>query len=172
MLKKEFGLTIIQAPGTEREWDFKIIFKDGKERYYNLKTTEGYTTVKLAWDGFPTVDRILGFEFHYNILYVVGNKQEHTIEISIIDIDDLKEIQKKTTEKTLSEYWWIPKSGTNPRGFGLNTKTVKSLVEKSKIKGNYIKTTYDPIPTSKIKKLKDKYFEEWYELIKRIAMEE
>ncbi len=172
MLKKEFGLNIEQAPDTEREWDFKIVFSNRSERYYNLKTTEGYTTVKLAWDGFPTIDRILNFEFHYNILYVVGNKQEHTIEMSVIDIEDLKEIQRKTTEETLSEYWWIPKSGTNPRGFGLNTKTVKKLVDKAKLKGNYIKTGYEPIPPIKIEELRDKYFEEWYELIKRIAMEE
>ncbi|GAB6102287.1 hypothetical protein JCM16138_15100 [Thermococcus atlanticus] len=171
MLKKEFNLNIIQALDTEREWDFKIILEDKTERYYNLKTTEGYSTVKLAWDGFPTVERILNFKFHYNILYVVGNKKEHTIEMSVISIDDLKEIQRKTTEKTIGDYWWIPRSGTNPRGFGLNTKTVKRLVEKAKERGNHIKTSYDPVPPAKINELKDKYFEEWYELVKKIAME-
>ena len=170
MLKKEFNLNIIQAADTEREWDFKIIREDGSERYYNLKTTEGYSILKLAWDGFPTVERILNFKFHYNILYVVGNRRTHTVEISVISIDDLKGIQKKTTGETLEEYWWVPKSGTNPRGFGLNTKTVKMLVEKAKERGDYIKMGYDPIPPAKINELKDKYFEEWYELIKRIAM--
>jgi len=172
MLRKEFSLNVEQAADTEHEWDFKIIFEDGTEQYYSLKTTEGYSTVKVAWDGFPSEDRILNFEFHYNILYVVGNRKKHTIEISIIDVDDLRSLQKETKEdpSKVEKYWWIPKSGTNPRGFGLKSSTIKKLVENSKKKKNYILYEYSPLPKSKLERLRDEYFKGWYELIKKIAL--
>ncbi|MDK2783929.1 MAG: hypothetical protein PWQ32_1518 [Thermococcaceae archaeon] len=173
MLRKEFHLNVEQAPDTEREWDFKIILDDGSERYYSLKTTEGYSTVKVAWDGFPSEERILGFEFHYNIMYVVRDKEKHTIEISIIDVEDLKKMQDEIRKdlSKLKKYWWIPKSGTNPRGFGLYPSTIKQLIESAKRKENYIKHEYKPLPQSKLEQLRNKYFEEWYELIKKIALE-
>lgn len=173
MLKEEFGLKVEQAPDTEPEWDFKVYFNDG-ERYYNLKTTEGFSTVKLAWDGFPSEERILKFKFRHNILYVVGDRDNHKIEIFVIDINDLKELQRKTREHPdqLEQIWWLPKSGTNPRGFGLKVKTIRELTEKAKQKDNYIGATYEPLPADKYDELREAYFRGWYKLIKKIALGE
>lgn len=173
MLRKEFGLSVQQAPDTEREWDFKVIQDDGSEKYYNLKTTEGYSNVKLAWDGFPDRGRILNFEFHYDILYIVGDRKNHTIELSVITIDDLRAIQEavRNDPSKLEEYWWVPKRETNPRGFGLKASTIRMLVGRAREKGNYIKYRYDPIPPTRLPQLRMEYFEGWYELIKKIALE-
>jgi len=75
MLEEEFGLKVNQAPPMEREWDFSIII-EGTERKYSLKTTEKITTVKVAWNGFPSLERARRFKFEYPILYVTGNRKE------------------------------------------------------------------------------------------------
>lgn len=46
----------------EREWDFSITI-EGIEKKYSLKTTETITTVKVAWNGFPSLERGRRFKF-------------------------------------------------------------------------------------------------------------
>jgi len=186
MLREEFGLNVEQAPDTEKEIDFKIQIGN-RWKKYSLKTMElkpretkrgkryDYSNVKMAWDGFPdkknAVKKILTFNFDYDLLLVIGNREEHTISMAIIRSSDLKKIQAecKTDPDKVDKYWWIPNANTNPRGFGLRGKTIKALLENAKSRGDFITYTYKPLPKDKIEKLKRQYFKDWYALIKKIA---
>ncbi len=140
MLEEEFGLKVNPAPSMERDWDLSIII-EGKERRYSLKTTEKITTVKVAWNGFQSIERAQRFEFKHPILYVTGDRKERKVSVYIFEIDDLEELKKEVGD----EMWWIPRRGTNPRGFGINVKAVKILINKAEKKGNFITANYRPI---------------------------
>lgn len=172
MLRREFPddiLSVKQAPSKEKEWDIEVTFRGGLVKRYNLKTTEGFSTMKMAWDGFPSEERILSFEFKSDLLYVVkdGNK----IKICVIDTGTLNFLQKEieSDPSKLREYWSIPRENTNPRGFGLKGRAVKKLVEESKNRGNYVEVEYKPFTEKERVKAKRKYLESWYELVKGIA---
>lgn len=60
-----------------------------------------------------------------------------------------------------------PRSGTNPRGFGIERRAVEKLLEKSKTKGNHVSKTYSPID---ITKAAEEYKNEYYELLKKLAL--
>ena len=162
MLEEEFGLKVNQAPPMEREWDFSIII-EGTERKYSLKTTEKITTVKVAWNGFPSLERARRFKFEYPILYVTGNRKEGKISIYVFELDDLEKLKEEMGD----DMWWIPKSGTNPRGFGLNAKSIKNLIEKAKEKGNFVEANYQHVDVNAIE---EKYWKMWYNLLKKLAL--
>jgi len=64
-----------------------------EERKYSLKTAEVVTTIKVAWNGFPSVERAHRFEFKYPILYVTGNRRKGKISIYVFDVDDLEKLK-------------------------------------------------------------------------------
>jgi hypothetical protein len=176
MLREEFGLDVEQAPDTEKEWDFIVNFTNPPMRKkYSLKTSEKFTNVKMAWDGFPdeehAIRKILNFNFGYDLMYVIGNREKHKIAMAVIESHQLRNIQTicRNDPSKVKDYWWIPKSGTNPRGFGLKRGTIKRLVENAKRNGNYLETTYPPLPADRIEELKRKYHEGLYKLIKEIT---
>ncbi len=164
MLEEEFGLRVIEAPPMEREWDFSIMI-EGEERKYSLKTTEKITTIKVAWNGFPSIERARKFNFKYPILYVTGNRENREISIYVFEISDIEELRREMKD----DMWWIPKSGTNPRGFGLNTNAVRNLIKKAKEKGNFVTTNYRRVDTDAIR---EKYWKIWYNALKRLALED
>lgn len=61
ILEKELGLAVRSPPPMERDWDIGIVLPGIGERRYSLKTSEGETTVKVAWNGFPSMERALEF---------------------------------------------------------------------------------------------------------------
>jgi len=162
MLQEEFGIKVNQAPPMEREWDFSIIINN-KERRYSLKTTENITTVKVAWNGFPSIERARKFQFKYPILYVTGDRKEKEISFYVFEPEDLDELKEELGD----DMWWIPKSGTNPRGFGLNSRAVKRLINKATEKSNCIRTKYGPIDVSS---MENKYWKNWYNVLKKLAL--
>lgn len=68
----------------------------------------------------------------------------------------------------MEEYYSLPSSNTNPRGFGLKSSTVKRLIELSKKEENYLEIDYKPFPVELILKAKEEYFKGWYDLIKEL----
>ncbi len=164
LLEKEFGLKIISAPSMEREWDLSINI-EGKEKKYSIKTTEGMTTVKVAWNGFPSIERARKFIFKYPILYVTGNRVENEISIFIFDISDLEELKNEMGD----DMWWIPSSSTNPRGFGINREAIRWLINKAKKKDNYVSAKYKPL---NIANIQDEYWDNWYNMLKNLALKD
>lgn len=162
LLEKEFGLKIISAPSMEREWDLSINI-EGKEKKYSIKTTEGMTTVKVAWNGFPSIERARKFIFKYPILYVTGNRVENEISIFIFEISDLEELKNEMGD----DMWWIPSSSTNPRGFGINRMAIRRLINKAKKKDNYVAVKYKPL---NITNIEDEYWDNWYNMLKNLAL--
>jgi len=163
ILKEEFGLKVIQVPSTKREWDFSVFVK-GKEKKYSIKTTEDISTIKVAWNGFPSMERARRFKFKFPILYVTANRRKNEICVYVFEVDDLKELKKEMKD----EMWWIPKTATNPRGFGIKAEAVKKLIQKAEKKDNFVKAKYNPI---NINSIKERYWKEWYQLLKRLASE-
>ncbi|WP_125672600.1 hypothetical protein [Candidatus Methanodesulfokora washburnensis] len=163
MLREEFGLEVKSAPSTEREWDFYVII-EGKENRYSLKTTEDIAVIKVAWNGFPSIDRARKFQFKYPILYITGNRREREVSIYVFEIDDLEELR----EEMKDEMWWIPRGETNPRGFGIKAEAVRRLMEKARNKGNFVSVNYNPINTDIVK---ERYWRIWYNMLKKLALE-
>ena len=163
LLEMEFGLKVIPAPPMERDWDFQVILDENRRQFYSLKTIETVTTLKVAWNGFPSLERARKFEFKYPILYVTANRKEKVISAYVFEIEDLESIKREIGDNI----WWIPKSGTNPRGFGINTRSVKRLIETAKAKDNAITTKYTPI---NMESLKREYWKKWYNLLKNLAL--
>ncbi len=163
LLETEFGLEVIPAPPMERDWDFQVILDENKKRFYSLKTTENVTTLKVAWNGFPSLERAGKFEFKYPILYVTANRKEKEISVYVFEVEDLESLKMEIGD----DIWWIPRSGTNPRGFGINTQSVRRLMEMAKEKGNAITGRYTPI---NMESLKREYWKKWYHLLKELAL--
>jgi len=65
--------------------------------------------------------------------------------------------------------WWIPTSDTNPRGFGISIEAVRELIDKAKKKGNYVSTKYKPL---NIGDIEDKYWNNWYNMLKNLALKD
>ncbi|RSN77411.1 hypothetical protein D6D85_02675 [Candidatus Methanodesulfokora washburnensis] len=163
MLREEFGLEVKSAPPTEREWDFSVII-EGKENKYSLKTTEDIAVIKVAWNGFPSIDRARKFQFKCPILYITGSRREREVSIYVFEIDDLEELR----EEMKDEMWWIPGGETNPRGFGIKAEAVRRLMEKARNKGNFVSVNYNPI---NINIVKERYWRIWYNVLKKLALE-
>ena len=161
LLKEELGLDVNMAPEMERGWDFSIRF-GADEIKYSLKTSEEIGVIKVAWNGFPSRERVERFTFENPILYVVRDKESNRISVCVFELDDLETVRN---EKQI-QVWWIPRSNTNPRGFGLSIRAVKELMRKAQIKGNFVFTEYESIP---VESLREKYWKKWYELLKELA---
>ncbi len=112
---------------------------------------------------FHSLERARKFEFKYPTLYVTANRKEKVISAYVFEIEDLESIKREIGDNI----WWIPKSGTNPRGFGINTRSVKRLIEIAKAKDNAITTKYMPI---NMERLKREYWKKWYNLLKNLAL--
>ncbi|ADC65734.1 conserved hypothetical protein [Ferroglobus placidus DSM 10642] len=163
MLEEEFGLRVIEAPPMEREWDFSVVV-GGEERRYSLKTTEKITTVKVAWNGFPSIERARKFVFKYPIMYVTGDRESKKISIYVFEVEDIETLRWEMGDNI----WWIPKGG-NPRGFGLNTQAIRSLIKKAEEKENFVTVNYKSVDITKIR---DKYWKIWYNVLKKLVLEE
>lgn len=162
MLREEFGLEVSPAPSMERGWDFSIFI--GGWRRYSLKTTGKINTIKVAWNGFPSIERARRFQFKHPILYITGSRRERRISVYVFEVEDLEELKREAGD----EMWWIPRRGTNPRGFGIRSKAVRELIEKAKRKGNFATVRYQPI---NIDGIRGKYWKEWYDVLKGLALE-
>jgi len=174
MLRYDFNLQVEQAPDTEKDWDFNILI-NGQKRYYSLKTAEAssrFPVIKVAWDGFPEKKRIINYNFKHNILYIQRIKRQNKIEIFVFDVHDLQQLKKESmkNDEKFYEIWWVPKSGTNPRGFGLQCNAVARLVKQAKQRGNYVYAKYPPISDEEFEKLKEAYFRGWYNILKELAL--
>ena len=167
LLEKEFDLKVIPAHSTAKEVDFYIVTKDGKVGY-SLKTTEGISTIKLSWDSFPglgerdILKKAEEYPFEYPIIYVQGDRKKKKIAIYVFESEDIELAKVKC-----KDFWWIPKTGTNPRGYGISSKGVKFLIDMAKRKGNYVEKKYTP---PNVEMLKDEYWAKWYSLIKELAL--
>ncbi|MEM2619167.1 MAG: hypothetical protein QW356_06760 [Candidatus Hadarchaeales archaeon] len=164
-LEKEFGLKVRSAPSTKREWDISIVIK-GKKRKYSIKTAEGIGTLKIAWNGFPSIGRARKYRFKVPLLYIMRNRNKNEVSISVFDLDDIERLRNELG----NNFWWIPKSKTNPRGFGLTSIAVKKLLEAAKEKGNHITIKYTPIKG--IKRIVAEYWEKWYQLVKDLVLKQ
>ncbi|MCE4619800.1 MAG: ThaI family type II restriction endonuclease [Desulfurococcales archaeon] len=162
LLKYEFGLEVISAPDTESYWDFKVRIK-GRWYTYSLKTTERPVIVKVAWDGFPSYERARSFEFSYPILYITANRKTKRIDLYVFT----QSIIDKVRSSLGRDFWWIPRKGTNPRGFGISTRAIRILMEKADKIGNHVGKNYEPIEN--IELAVEEYWRGWYRLLKSLA---
>lgn len=162
LLRYEFGLEVESAPDTERSWDFKV--KIGEQWYtYSLKTTERPTTVKVAWNGFPSWERAESFSFDYPILYVTGDRAAKRIDMYVFTPTLIDRVRTSMGRN----FWWMPKGGTNPRGFGISTKAVRRLMEEAEKEGNHVGKKYTPVRD--LRQAVEGYWEGWYHLLKKLA---
>jgi hypothetical protein len=168
MLREELGLEIASASSTERDWDFSIKTEEGERKYSlktaDLKTTENISIIKVAWNGFPSIERAMSFQFRYPILYIVRDREKKEISAYVFEKEDLEELK----EKWKKDMWWIPNSKTNPRGFGIKPRAVKYLIDKAKKRGNFISVNYTPIEIND--NIKARYLQGWYNLLKSLAL--
>lgn len=162
LLRYEFGLKVESAPDTERSWDFKV--KIGNHWYtYSLKTTERPTTVKVAWNGFPSWERAESFSFEYPILYVTGDRSAKKIDIYVFT----PALISRVRDDMGRDFWWIPRGGTNPRGFGISTRAIRRLMEEAEREGNHVGKTYKPV--TDLRQAVEGYWRGWYHLLKKLA---
>lgn len=162
MLKYELKLDVERAPPTEPQWDFKVKIH-GKWHYYNLKTTERISTIKVAWNGFPSPNRILSYKFKYPILYISVSRENGQLLMCVFRVNN---INKVLSEKGI-EFWQIPRQGTNPRGFGIRTSSIRQLIDLAHNEGNCIFYYYNKIEN--IEEIANLYWKEFYNLLKRLA---
>ncbi len=163
LLKYEFNLEVESAPDTERSWDFKVNI-GGYWYAYSLKTTEKPTIIKVAWDGFPSWERAELFTFKYPILYVTADRSNRRIDIYVFTLQLIDRVRKDKGR----EFWWIPSSSTNPRGFGISANAVYKLMEEAEKEGNHVCKKYRPIRN--FAEAVEKYWREWYDLLKKLAL--
>ncbi len=162
LLKYEFKLDVKSAPDTERKWDFRVKI-NGLWHTYSLKTTERPTTIKVAWDGFPSWERAESFSFEHPILYVTGDRESKRIDVFVFTSKLIERVRKEMGKN----FWWMPTGGTNPRGFGIHTKAVRKLIEQAKLEGNHVGRHYKPI--EELEKTVEEYWKGWYHLLKKLA---
>lgn len=84
------------------------------------------------------------------------------LAVYVFDVDDLKRVRRDLGDRM----WWMPRGGTNPRGYGIATVAVKKLMETAVKSGNYVSTNYEPL---KLDSLIAEYWSEWYGLLKRLS---
>ncbi|MDW8359328.1 MAG: hypothetical protein RMK31_01935, partial [Candidatus Caldarchaeum sp.] len=119
LLRKEIGLEVEPAPPMERSWDFKVIIGE-REKFYSLKTAEGPSAIKVAWNGFPSMQRARRHQFVHPILYIKNDRKRNEISVAVFDVSDLETVQREMG----NAMWWMPRGGTNPRGFGISSRAV------------------------------------------------
>jgi len=139
-----------------REEDFYLI-SEARRQAYSLKTAKSVGIIKVAWNGFPSAERVKNFQFTCPIVYVTKEG------IYVFELNDIESVKR---EMKFDEFWWIP-TGGNPRGFGISKKAVEKLVTKAKEKDNYI-----PLPsireiTAQISR--GDYLDAFYEMVKMLV---
>ncbi len=162
LIQNEFNLEVEGAPDIERDWDFKVKINN-KWYFYSLKTTERISTIKVAWNGFPSYERAELFIFKYPILYITGDRASKMIEIYVFTPRIIDNVKSKLNK----DFWWIPRTGTNPRGFGISTKAIRKLMNEAKKEGNYVSKKYNF--TYNIDEISKDYWKGWYILLKKLA---
>jgi len=65
------------------------------------------------------------------------------------------------------DFWWIPRGGTNPRGFGISTRAVRRLMSEAEKEGNHVGKIYNPIVD--FEQVTENYWRGWYYLLKKLA---
>ena len=65
------------------------------------------------------------------------------------------------------DFWWIPKSNTNPRGFGISAGAIRRLMEEARREGNHVGKHYKPV--ADLKQIIEDYWRGWYQLLKKLA---
>lgn len=153
-LKKKFS-NVEEAGELEREVDFYLIVDD-KKKPYSLKTVSNLSQLKVAWNGFPSKERIDKFQFTCPIVYI-----EEKEGLFVFELEDIESVKR---ELGFENFWWIPKSNTNPRGFGISRKAVKRLKEIAKSKDNYI---HFPSINEKIDR--GDFMEAFYEMMEKLV---
>jgi len=162
LLRYEFGFKVESAPDTERSWDFRV--KIGNHWYtYSLKTTERPTIVKVAWNGFPSWERAESFSFEYPILYITGDRSAKKIDLYVFTPALISSVRDDMGR----DFWWMPRGGTNPRGFGISARAIRRLMEEAERGGNHVGKTYKPV--SDLRRAVEGYWRGWYYLLKKLA---
>jgi len=155
--EEELGLKIREAPSLERQVDFYIKINES-DLPYSVKTTEDIGTLKVAWNSYPDVERLKEaarkFSFRSPILYVYKDG------ICVFEADDIENLRRRLG---FDDFWSIPRREVNPRGFGINGRAIRELVEMAKKKGNFVKITSVRMEDEEVRK---EYFRRWYRFIK------
>jgi len=138
----------------KREVDFYLKTSRGLKPY-SLKTMKGVGTIKIAWNGFPSRERVESFEFTCPIVYITEKG------IYVFELEDIKSVKE---EMEFNDFWWIPRRTTNPRGFGISKKAVEKLIERAENKGNYI-----PLREISAEIRREDYLEAFYEMVKKLV---
>ena len=162
LFKYELNLEIISAPDTERSWDFRIKLGN-RWRTYSLKTSERPTIIKVAWNGFPSWERVESFTYEYPILYIVGDRSSKVIEVFVFS----RKLIKKLRRELDKDFWWVPRRGTKPRGFGISSRAVRELMNEAKREGNYVSKKYKL--AFDLETISEEYWKGWYNLLRRLA---
>lgn len=163
LLEYELGLEVESAPDTEREWDFRVRI-DSNWYAYSLKTSEGLSTIKVAWNGFPSWQRAESYEFKHPILYIERDRGRSEINVYVFSPSLIDQVRRSMGRS----FWWMP-GGGNPRGFGISTNAIKLLMSKAREAGTYVSVKYDPIDDPEV--FARKYWRGWYNLLKSLALE-
>jgi len=151
---KKLGVVEEAEEQLKREIDFYLKTEEGLKPY-SLKTMKNVDTIKIAWNGFPSRERVESFEFTCPIVYVTEKG------IYVFELEDIKSVKE---EMKFEDFWWIPKSTTNPRGFGIYKKAVERLIERAKSKGNYI-----PLREIHAEINREDYLEAFYEMVRKLV---
>jgi hypothetical protein len=149
---KKLGIIEEVQEQLRREEDFYLVV-GGKRQAYSLKTAKGVGKIKVAWNGFPSRERVENFQFTCPIVYITEEG------IYVFELEDVESVKK---EMGFNDFWWIP-CGGNPRGFSISENAVKKLITKAKEKNNYI-----PLPSRRIvaRVSREDYLDAFYEMVK------
>ncbi|MEN2975380.1 MAG: hypothetical protein ABDH32_07390 [Candidatus Caldarchaeales archaeon] len=149
-------LGVVEEPGEQlgRKVDFYLCIGEEKKAY-SFKTAKDVEVVKVAWNGFPSKERVKRFKFKSPIVYVIEEG------IYVFELDDIESVKK---ELNFNKFWWIPSNKTNPRGFGIKRGAVEKLVQKAVEKGNYI-----AFPKVSGEITRERYLDAFYEMVAKLA---
>ncbi|MEM1606451.1 MAG: hypothetical protein QXW41_09425 [Fervidicoccaceae archaeon] len=171
ILENELKLNVNVASSTQKDWDISVKIGN-EERKYSVKTREGCGIVKVAWNGFPSDEKARKYEFRTPILFIMRqrsdekNEVKNEVSVFVFEIEDIEHVKKKLG----SMFWWIPRNGTNPRGFGLSESAINELINVAKQKGNYVSDTCEPVE-SYLEEITKAYWNGWYNLVRALALE-
>lgn len=161
-LKYALGLTT-EPPEHEMERQLDFYLVEGEKRHpYSFKSTDSHT-LKVAWDGNVTEERLANFVFTTPILMLYASSTKiRESGFYLFEVDDLT----LTKFKLGDNFWSMPGQETNPRGFGVTGKSLAMLLELAKEKGNFVK-----VNLGRGKVDEEKYWAQWYAFMTKVAEE-